>query len=113
MEDIKEKLHSLLLSNLTFTSPVLSGNMKAHIKENGDREIVIEAPFYDLKKWRETGNIIYTGKEIYGKTDYAEWVNKFGAFGRHNKSEHWVNDTILSVVTIIASEIGAEIINEL
>jgi len=113
MTEIVEKIHSLLLSNLMFMSPVLSGNMKANIKENGDREIVIEAPFYDMKKWRESGAIIHTNKMIYGKTDYAEWVNKIGAFGSHNKSEHWVYDTILSVAIVIANEIGADVINEL
>ena len=112
-EKIVEKIHTLLLSNLQFNSPVLSGNMKAHIKENGDREIVIEAPFYDIKKWRETGAIVLTNKVIYGKTDYAVWVNQLGGFATHNKSQHWVNDTILSVVNTIANEIGAEIINEL
>ena len=40
-------------------------------------------------------------------------VNKFGAFGKHNKSEGWVNRSILDVVNTIANEIGAEVINEL
>lgn len=110
---IEEKIHSLLYSNLKLKSPVLSGNMKAHIKKNGDREIVIEAPFYDMKEYRKTGVIIHTGKVIYGKKDYAEWVNELGAFAKHNKSEHWVNRTILDVARVIANEIGAEIINEL
>ena len=112
-EKIVEKIHTLLLSNLAFNSPVLSGNMKAHIKENGSREIVIEAPFYDMKLWKKTGAIVLTGATIYGRTDYAEWVNRLGAFATHNKSEHWVNDTILSVVNVIANEIGADVINEL
>lgn len=110
---IQEKIHSLLSSNLIFQSPVLSGNMKAHIKQNGEYEIIIEAPFYDMAKWRKENVIVHTGQRIYGKTDYAEWVNKIGAFGTHNKSEHWVNDTILGVVGVIAQEIGADVINEL
>ena len=113
IKDIQEKIHSLLYSNLLFQSPVLSGNMKAHIKQNGNYEIVIEAPFYAMNIWKEQGIIVHINRIINGKTDYAEWVNKIGAFGTHNKSQHWVNATILGVATVIAQEIGADVINDL
>lgn len=110
--NVVNKIHSLLLSQLQLQSPVLSGNMQTHIEGNA-MDIVIAAPFYDIKKWRKSGVIIPTGQTVYGKTDYAEWVNRLGAFGTHNKSEGWVNRTILEVVNAIANEIGAEVIYEL
>lgn len=114
---IVEKIHSLLLPNLMLKSPVLSGNMKSLIKNgiisDGLREIVIDAPFYDMKKWKDSGVVVHTGNVIQGRTAYAEWVNRLGAFATHNKSEKWVNRAILEVVQPIANEIGAEVIYEL
>ena len=115
--EIVEKLHSLLHFDLVLNSPVLSGNMKSWI-ELGDitpdtREIVIFAPFYDMKKWEKEHTIFYTGEIIDGKSDYAQEVNDMGAFGRHNKSEHWVNRCCVEVARAIANEIGGIVINEL
>lgn len=115
--NIVEQLHTLLLSDLELTSPVLSGNMKAHIRSGNikplEREIVIEAPFYDMKLWKKSGNIVHTGAIINGRTDYAEWVNRLGAFAKGNESQYWVNRAIYDVVYMIAAQIGAEVINEL
>lgn len=117
MDSIVEKIHSLLFSNLVLSSPVLSGNMKSMIKsviQDGDTaKIVIDAPFYDMKKWEKENVIVYTGENISGRTAYAEWVNRLGGFGTHNKSEKWVNRAILEVVQAVAGEIGAQVIYEL
>ena len=116
-KEIVERLHGLLFSTLTMQSPVLSGNMKSLIKESvldaDTREIVIDAPFYDMKKWEKDKVIVHTGETIDGRTAYAEWVNRLGAFGSHNKSEHWVNWAILSVVQAIANETEAYVIYEI
>lgn len=116
-ENIVEKIHSLLFDNLIFSSPILSGNMVSNIhtgmQGTNTREIVIEAPFYDLKKWQKEGVIVHTGETLFGKTDYASLVNDFGGFGTHNQSEGWVNRAILQVVFTIANKIGAQVINEL
>lgn len=112
-EKIVENMHNLLFTDLLLNSPVLSGNMKLHIQDKSTREIIIDAPFYDINKWQKTGAIIHTGKSINGRTAYAEWVNRLGAFGTHNKSEGWVNRTILEVAEVIANQIGAVVINEL
>lgn len=117
MDGIVEKIQSLLYSNLVFSSPILSGNMQSFIQLGlitpGTCEIIMEAPFYDMKKWKKEGVIQHTGKIVNGHTDYAAWVNDIGAFGTHNKSEHWVNRVCLDVCTAIANEIGAIVINEL
>lgn len=117
MEEVVEKMHSLLFSALTLSSPVLSGNMKSFIKTGGisdnRREIIIDAPFYDLKQWEKTGVVVHTGNTVNGRTAYAEWVNRLGAFGRPNKSQFWVNRAILEVATAIANEIGAQVIYDL
>ena len=117
MEQIVEKIHSLLFSNLVMSSPILSGNMKQHIKSNMDsedeREIVIDAPFYDMKRWEKEHAIVHTSEIINGRSAYAEWVNRLGAFGRKNKSWHWVNRAVIQVVETIANEVGAEVIYEL
>lgn len=112
MKNVVEKIHTLLFSKLRLDSPVLSGNMQMNITESG-RDITIDAPFYDMSKWKETGAIVHTGKMYYGKTAYAEWVNEMGGFGSHNESEGWVNRSILEVVNIIANEIGAEVIYDI
>lgn len=117
MEGLVEKMHALLFSTLVISSPMLSGNMKAHIKvevSNGsERSIIIDAPFYDLKRWRADKTVVHTGAVIEGRTAYAEWVNRLGAFNRHNKSEGWVDRAILEAAYAIAGEIGAEVIYEL
>jgi len=117
MEDSVEKLTSLLFATLVTSSPVLSGNMKSliQISKYGENEceIVIDAPFYDAKKWQKDKTIVYTGETYNGKSAYAELVNKAGGYGTHNKSEHWVNRACVEVAEIIANEIGATVINEL
>lgn len=103
-----EELHNLIYTNLVMQSPVLSGNMKANISSMKLGEICISGPAYDLKKWKKDKVIVHTGGP-----DYANEVNISGAFGRHNKSEHWVNRVLFDSVSVIANEIGAIVINEL
>ena len=117
MDSIVEKLQALAFYNLVMQSPVLSGNMQMFIQMGfsgmDKAEIIIDAPFYDMKQWKKTGAIVHTGKNIKGVTAYANWVNEVGAFGRHNESEHWVNRVLVDCCNVIAQEIGAEVINEL
>ena len=116
MSDI-EKLHSIVFYNLHSQSPVLSGNMRSLIQTSQaygtEFVIVIDAPFYDLNEWKKSKTVIHTHEIINGKTAYAQMVNDIGAFGRHNKSMHWVNRVCVQAATMLASEIGAEVINEL
>lgn len=117
MDSILQKLFALTFSDLVIESPVMSGNMKAHIdigKVSDDEiEIIISAPFYDVEKWKKTGRIEYTRESKNGVTDYANWVNEMGGFGRHNSSEHWVNRVLYECSQAIANECGGEVINEL
>lgn len=117
MTNTIERLFNLLNAVLTTNCPVLSGNTKTHIeiKSVSEHEIVlcISAPFYDLKEWKKSGKIVYTGKSYNGVTDYASAVNQFGAFHTFNKSQYWVNRSCYETGKVIASEIGAELINEL
>lgn len=111
------KLYNLLDIALRINSPVLSGNMKQHIELvsiNGDEvTFCIDAPFYDLNKWKKDNIIVYTYKNINGKTAYAESVNESGGFGTHNKSEHWINRSCYAAAEVVANELGATLINEL
>jgi hypothetical protein len=75
--------------------------------------IMIDAPFYDSKEWNKNRTIVHTGETKNGKSAYAEAVNAVGAFGTRNKSMHWVNRVCVQSAMTIASEIGAEVINEL
>lgn len=105
--------------------PVMTGNTSLQslkVASFDDKEIVltVNAPFVDLKHWRKSGkipyaNIIYTGAIINGKTDYAMWVNKKGAWGKRNKSQYWVNRLCYYAVLDFAKTLGndVEIINEL
>lgn len=111
--NVVEELHSLLFQDLRLKSPVLSGNMQQHIDSPNNREIIISAPFYNMKEWKKTGNIIHTGEIKFGRTDYAEWVNRLGGFATGNKSQGWVDRSIKEVVEIIANKIGATVIYEL
>lgn len=112
-----ETIQNLLFMNLVNRSPVLSGNMRMNIKcgmsTPTECQIVIEAPFYDLKEWKRSGVIKRTGETKNGKTDYAYWVNELGGFATHNKSEHWVNRAIYEIMTDAANQMGATLINEL
>jgi len=114
-----EKLYNLVDENLYLSCPVLSGNMRHHIdvntvlKDDEEVEIVISAPFYDLKEFTKSGRIKFTGATIDGKHDYAYWVNALGAFGRGGKDVNWVHRAIYEAVCTFASEIDAEVINEL
>lgn len=112
MTAIEQAVQGLCFYTLVVNSPVLSGSMKAHI-ELDPNGIKIDAPFYDLKEWNKSHRIIYTGAVVNGMTAYAKWVNDVGAFGRHNKSEHWVNRALYDACTIIANQIGAVVINGL
>lgn len=119
MDNTLLKITNLLTSLLETNCPVLSGNMKAHLEvltAKPDEVVVcISAPFYDIKEWERTGNIIYTGspKKWSNFTDYAMWVNKNGAFSKGNKSQYWVNRSCVSAVSQVANEIGAIVKNEL
>ncbi len=119
MNQTVQKIYNLLDDDLYLSCPVLSGNMRKHILTNavgiGTNEITIciSAPFYDSKKWKEEHVIFHTGEIINGKSDYAEWVNTLGPFGRPGRSQHWVNRACYEVATVIANEIGAEVISEL
>lgn len=114
---IVEELSSLLLSNLIINSPRLSGNMKNNIKivEFGEHEVKIEisAKFYDMAIWNQYKSIVFTGKNYKGITDYPMWVNKVGAFGKHNKSEKFANRICYDVCQVIANQYGGTVINEL
>lgn len=119
MNTTVQKLYTLLDEDLYLSCPVLSGNMRHHIAINAvgidDNEVTlcISAPFYDKKEWEENRRIVFTGKSVDGKTDYAYWVNTIGPFGRGGRDVHWVNRAIYETCQIIANEIGAEVINEL
>lgn len=106
------RLYVLCDVALRFQSPVLSGNTKSGIGlySMGENEItvVVDAPSYDLKRWRDEGIIAHDGR-----FNYAESVNRAGGFGRHNASEHWANRACFDAARAIASEMGAEVINEL
>ena len=115
--DLVLVLQSLLFMNLLNKSPVLSGNMVTSIgcglTTPKQAEIIIEAPFYDLNKWKKDKTIVRTGEIKRGYTDYAALVNEVGGFGTHNKSENWVNRAIFEVVSEIANGINATVINRL
>lgn len=121
MEDVNilMKIANLVMTELSINCPVLSGNMKSHIEitEIGDDEITIciSAPFYDLKEWKKSGVINYIGspKKYPNFTDYAMWVNKMGAFGRHNKSQYWANRAVYNSASTIANEMDAILVNRL
>lgn len=118
MDKLIQKIHSLLLDTLYLSCPVLSSNMRNHIEIGsvvGENEmsVVITAPYYDQTEWNKHKKIVLTGKAVNGKYHYAEEVNLFGAFGKGNKSMHWVNRACMQVATVIANEIGATVINEL
>lgn len=119
MTELMEELYSLVVTSLMLNSPRLSGNMKNHIKtkEISNHRVIIEieAPFYDAKMWQKYKTIVYTGppKKYPGVTDYAYWVNVVGAFGKHNKSEHWINRTLDDTCRAVAGEYNAEVINKI
>lgn len=114
-----EKLYNLVDENLYLSCPVMSGNMRHHIdvntvlKSDEEVEIVISAPFYDLKEWQKTKRIKFTGDIINGKHDYAYWVNALGAFAKGGRDVNWVHRAIYEAVCTFASEIDAQVINEL
>lgn len=117
MNNDAEKLYAIVFYNLHTQSPVLSGNMLSFIQTSQaygtEFVIMIDAPFYDQKEWEKNKRIVHTGKSYNGMTAYAQWVNDIGAFGTHNKSMHWVNRVCVQSALTFASEIGAEVINEL
>lgn len=110
-------IQNLLFMNLVNKAPTLSGNMKMNIRcgisKPSETQIVIEAPFYDLNKFKQKGIIIHTNENKNGKTDYAYYVNVAGGFATNNASKNWVNRAIYEVITEIANEMNAEVINKL
>lgn len=114
-----EKLYNLVDENLYLSCPVMSGNMRNHIKmttnlKDGEEvEIVISAPFYDLKEWQKNHRVVLTGDVINGKSDYAYWVNALGAFAHGGRDVNWVHRAIYEAVCTLASEIDAQVVNEL
>lgn len=116
LSEIKEFAKNALYYNLVLESPVLSGSMQYHIQQGygaDGYEIIIEAPFYDGKRWEKDHVLVYTGETHNGKTDYAFDVNEYGAFFRHNKSEHWVNRVINAVCNNIAQKFNGIVEGEL
>lgn len=114
--EIKEFLRNALYFNLITDSPILSGSMQYHIQLGygaDGYEIIIEAPFYDMKEWEKRKVLVYTGESHNGTTDYAVSVNESGGFGRHNASEHWVNRCINAVCQEIATKFGGVVEGEL
>ena len=112
-----EKLYTMVLHKILSEAPVLSGNLKSSIHTalayGNEFVIVIDAPFYSQTDWEKYKAVVPTGKSVNGQTAYAQMLNDVGAFGSRNKSMHWVNRACLDAVSTIASEIGAEVINEL
>ena len=112
-------LYNLVNANLYAQAPVMSGNLKNHIKvvsvEEHKVKIVLSARFYDTNLWQKTGQIKYTKgwKKDPSITNYAMFLNEVGAFGTHNKSMHWVNRTIYQVCNAYASKTGGEVENTL
>ena len=112
-----QTLSGLVQMFLLDRAPILSGNLMreiaiAELVEVNDYEVTfcIQAPFYDMKKWKETGAIIHNHKNYNGITNYAMWLNDVGAFGTHNASMHWVNRTLNELTQLIPN---AEVINKL
>lgn len=125
-----QTISTLVKMYLEELAPILSGNMfreiaTAELVNVSENEVTfcISAPFYDMDLWRRTGVIVHSGQTInlnggkhtftanYGNiTDYANWVNEMGAFGKHNSSEHWVNRTLEFACGFLPN---AEVINKL
>lgn len=112
-KNLVERLQSILFESLVNYCPVLSGNMRDNIRQDGIGEVVIEAPKYDVALWTKTGVIKHSIPGNGGVDHYAYFVNKNGGFGTHNSSEGWVDRTVLSAVITFANEIGAEVIYDL
>ena len=106
IKEIQDELKQLIYYNLVMESPVLSGNMQNFISGMGLQmdAILITAPSYDMKRWRKEKVIVHDGKY-----NYAHWVNEMGAFGRHNKSEHWVNRVVNMCCDLIAQKYNAKV----
>lgn len=118
MDTNVQKIYNALMIDLYKNSPRMSGNMQSNLQlgevKDNSMTIIINAPYYDINQWKKDGQIVLTNKQSKnGTTDYAEVVNSIGAFGKRNKSTHWVNKTCLEVVNTIAQEIGAIVINKL
>ena len=114
--EIKEELQLMLNWNLVMEAPILSGNMQSFIQLGGidtNYAILIQAPFYDMKKWRKQGIIVHTGENKKGYEHYADWVNQAGGFGRHNRSEGWVNRVCNRCAEEIAQKYGGKVIKRL
>lgn len=112
VERIYNLMYTRLYMHLVNQSPVLSGNMRHHIKGMGingkTATIMISGPSYDVTRWRHTGSIVFTHK-----FNYAFWVNYLlSKKGRKKSSTGWVNRACVEVAEMIANEIGGIVINE-
>lgn len=107
IKEIQDELKQLIYYELVVQSPVLSGNMQNFISGMGFQMegILITAPSYDMKKWRKDKEIVHNYK-----FNYANAVNEVGAFGTHNKSEHWVNRVCNMCSQMIASKYHGKVI---
>lgn len=108
MSEFFERLVETVYSNLKKDCPVLSGNMKAHIKviEKDNKHAIIEisGPSYDMHELEENRDFIYTGG------DYAYSVNKEGTFGgRSTKSKGWVNRSLINSCNSVAPSLDAKV----
>ena len=112
-----EKLQSLLFNQLLVNCPYLSGNMLNNIsvKPLSDKkvEITISAKFYDVDLFKNKGVIKFTNENHNGITNYAMWVDNYGGFFSHNKSENWITNTVADCCNVIGNEIGAKVDNRL
>lgn len=106
------RLGSMLSDELIARCPIMSGNMRSSIESivvtDNELQIVINAKPYDIKRWKDTGQIVFKS----GK-DYALDVERFGGFFSFNKSMGWVERTIEQVVNAIASSVNAEVVYNL
>lgn len=108
MSEFFERLVETVYSNLKKDCPVLSGNMKAHIKiiakDSKNAIIEISGPTYDMTELDKNGVFEYVGG------DYAYSVNKKGAFGgRSTKSKGWVNRSLINSCNSVAPSLNAEV----
>ena len=96
--------------------PYLSGSLSKHLLNMSflfnleNMTLIVDAPLYDVKNWYKTGQIRYYNAphpKYPNITDYAMWLNDSGAFGTHNKSEHWANRGVYNGVLNYAAKLQA------
>lgn len=149
LEELAERtlntLSNALDTGLRAACPVLSGNMYQHITSESTskgKQIVISAPYYDLKRfhksmsnkryskkiagWSKTVRYVnppkskkskqtivrvfhadkrFASGDIVKSFNYAENVNRQGAFGgRSIKSMGWIDNAIKQIVSSLSSD---------